>query len=359
MVEYNFPWSGTSPGKAGPYSAELFRLYIKTLFTGLNFANAGVLLGSGDGVDAPLTVQQTAPASAQVTVTPGAALVTGGWYYTDSDVNVTIAANTSGNARIDYIILRFNATAQTITLVDLQGTPAGSPVPPTLTQTSTQYEIPLAQIAVANLFTTITTANINNNVRSFVDTIFTEGKSAWLEDEILIGDGSSDGIPLRGRLDVATVTLTHTSGGARATSAVSVAGAAQTIALTAIDDNALGYLSLASNQINIDEAGRFLFLGGTLFAASATAGVAVEVRLRNVTQGVTIVNSTVQGVQAATGWQIALQSAWFEANLNDKIELQIDGNATATITWGAAIAADIFGTPRDIALSFMRWRPLS
>lgn len=355
MTQYAFPFSGTSPGQAGPYSAELFRLYIKTLFTGLNFANSGVLLGSGDGVDPPLTVKQTAPASAQVSVTPGAALVTGGWYYTDDDVNVTIAANTSGNARIDYIILRFNATAQTITLVDLQGTPAGSPVPPTLTQTSTQYEIPLAQIAVANLFTTITTANINNNVRSFVDTIFTEGKSAWLEDEIIIGDGSADGIPLRGRLDVATVTLTHTSGGARATNSVSIAGAAQTVPLTAIDENGLGYLSLASNQINIDEAGRYLFLGGHGYATTS-AGSALEFRLRNVTQGVDIVRSTVQGYNT-TGDRILIQPSWFEANINDKIELQVDGNATVTVTYGSAIAADIFGTPRDITLSFLRIRP--
>jgi microcystin-dependent protein len=73
----------------------------------------------------------------------------------------TIDANSSGSLRIDRIILRNAVTgAKTITIEVLKGTPgAGAPA---LTQTSTTYEVSLAQVSVANGVSQILNANITD-----------------------------------------------------------------------------------------------------------------------------------------------------------------------------------------------------
>lgn len=83
---------------------------------------------------------------------------------------ITIADNASGNPRIDRIVARADYTNRLIEFDVLQGTPAASPTAPVLTQTSTTYEIALAQVAVANGFTTITDANITDE-REFAKTV--------------------------------------------------------------------------------------------------------------------------------------------------------------------------------------------
>jgi hypothetical protein len=86
-----------------------------------------------------------------------------GGYYNLSGTPPTfvITANGSGNPRIDTVVLRKDWVLQTIRLVVLTGTPAGSPLPPTLTQTpGTRWEIPLADILVNSGFVTIVQANI-------------------------------------------------------------------------------------------------------------------------------------------------------------------------------------------------------
>lgn len=108
-----------------------------------------------------LAITANSPAAANVLVKPGAALVNGTNYYNSSDLTLSIAANASGNPRIDVIVLRKSFAAQTVRAVVLQGTPAASPTPPALTQSAgITWEIPLAEIAVASGFVTITQANI-------------------------------------------------------------------------------------------------------------------------------------------------------------------------------------------------------
>lgn len=348
MVEYNFPWSGTSPGKAGPYSAELFRLYVETLFTGLNRANAGVLLLSGDGVDEPLTVQQTAPASAQVVITPGAALVNGGWYYTNADVNVTIAANSSGNPRIDYLILRFNATAQTITLVDLQGTPAVSPVVPTLTQTAVQYEIPLAQIAVANLFTTIVTANINNNVRTFARLAqINEGGTGrgygdYTSRQSLIGVSGAGTWAILGACTVERLTA----------GAALAAGSYQTLELAEGSDPD-GLITVASNQITFANAGLYRVTGYHHFTTGAAGSGTKLWRLRNITTTTTLVVGDTSNAGATTvNRQTPMFDGFFLVAAGDVLEIQVYSNtATIQTTTDGAVGGE---TPKSLHATFHR-----
>lgn len=161
MVEISRPWTGISTGDAGPYSSEQWADIWKTLGVGGAKADSGPLIGSGTSPDIGLTVQANSPAAANVVVTPGSALVEGTWYQNTANNTLTIAANGSGNPRIDTVVLRKDYSAQTVRLAVKQGTPAVTPAPPGLTQTDgTLWEIPLADIAVANGFVSIAAADI-------------------------------------------------------------------------------------------------------------------------------------------------------------------------------------------------------
>src|SRR5579864_1824907 len=166
----SFPWSGTTPGSAGPYSAAQFAAFIAGLYnrqadaaeqgvapwSGLSpSAQLGLLVGYGFDVSA------LASPNMSVNIGPGAASVNGTWVNNiGTTYNLAIASNVSGNPRIDTIVLHADYTAQTIVATVLQGTPGGAPTPPALTQSTLIWEIPLADIAVANGAASITQANI-------------------------------------------------------------------------------------------------------------------------------------------------------------------------------------------------------
>lgn len=104
----------------------------------------------------------------------------------DATQNVTIGANSSGNPRVDSIVLYIDlavspdaGATNVAKFFDVQGTPAGSPVAPTNAQiltaigSSNPYII-LANIAVANGFTSISSGNITD-ARQF--TAFNTGQT--------------------------------------------------------------------------------------------------------------------------------------------------------------------------------------
>lgn len=165
MTEISRPWNGTTTGDCGPYSDQQWHaVWRKVIGFGAGDANDGPIRGNDDGTNDCLFVRANSPAAANVKVSPGSALVRGIGYINDADVTLSIAANASGNARIDTIVLRADFTAQTVRLAVRQGTPAASPVAPTLTQTDgVLWEIPLADVAVANGFTVINQSDISPN----------------------------------------------------------------------------------------------------------------------------------------------------------------------------------------------------
>lgn len=95
-------------------------------------------------------------------------------YLTGGDASVTISANSSGNARIDAVILYIdraasaNTTATNVALLTkVTGTPAATPVAPTDAEIATSIGasnpfIRLANVAVANGASSIVTANITD-----------------------------------------------------------------------------------------------------------------------------------------------------------------------------------------------------
>lgn len=168
MTEYGAPFDGLLVGDASvaPYSAtEWARIWRMRHGVGTPFPNYGVFKGSGDGTHPALEVRATTIISSNVEVQIGAALVDGRFYENTAAKTLAVAANASGNPRIDTVILRLDYTAQTVRLIVKQGTPAGSPVRPTLTQNATNWEIPLADIAVANGFATLAQSTITQRQR--------------------------------------------------------------------------------------------------------------------------------------------------------------------------------------------------
>lgn len=163
MAQKSAHWEGNSGlggvGDCGPYTGSDAQQINKAIALG----RTGVVETSH------LSVSETSPASKSVTVALGRAIIRGIIYWSDADVTLTISDNASGNPRIDRVVVEVDWTAQTGRLKVVEGTPAASPSAPTLTQTDgTLWQMPLAQIAVANGFTSITNSDITDE-REFVD----------------------------------------------------------------------------------------------------------------------------------------------------------------------------------------------
>lgn len=201
MSETSRPWQGTSPGDAGPYSAAHWQTIWQNIigWGGLR-ANVGVFLGSGTQPNEGLRVQAQNPASTSIDVLTGAALVQGIAYMNTATVAFAIAANSSGNDRIDTVVVQADYALQTARLAVLQGTPAASPSPPSLTQSAnTLWEIPVADIAVANGFTSITQANITSRREwvnappgVYLDNILNNSGGTLADGDVVIWDSSAD-----------------------------------------------------------------------------------------------------------------------------------------------------------------------
>lgn len=122
----------------------------------------------GTGVRDSAALAVTADSSGlNVKVAAGFAVVNGVAFNSTAVEPLTIAANTSGNPRIDTIVLRRDPSAGSIvTLVVKQGSPGATPAPVTLTQSTTGvWEEALADVAVANNAATITSANVSDRRR--------------------------------------------------------------------------------------------------------------------------------------------------------------------------------------------------
>ena len=170
--DFGFPFTSVTGDRQ--YSAGEWRDYFESLMT-----NGVVTYTTNE-----LIVKQQAVANKTVYVDLGSMLINGTMRILDTTQNVTITDNTSGNARIDRIVARLNYTDRKIEFGVLTGTPAGSPVAPTLTRNTTVWELSLAQIAVANGFSTIVTANITDERSNDAVCGFMEYKDRILSDRM-------------------------------------------------------------------------------------------------------------------------------------------------------------------------------
>lgn len=162
MTQRSFPWQGTTVGDAGAYSSDTYSHVYEQLLHA-NRPNAGPIIDSLPGSVRGLRVQATGPASTNVDVVAGAAMVDGTYYESDATVTLAVSANVSGNTRIDTVVLRKDWVTQTIRIALLVGTPAGTPTPPALTQSAgVLWEIPLADLTLASGFSSIAGTSIRS-----------------------------------------------------------------------------------------------------------------------------------------------------------------------------------------------------
>lgn len=122
---------------------------------------------TGDGViDGELNEfavsERAAGANMSVDVATGRCFIRGHWGELTTLANVAISAAHATLARIDRVVLRADFSLNTLSVEVLEGTPAASPSAPALTQSSSRWEISLAQISVPAADTAIGTAQITN-----------------------------------------------------------------------------------------------------------------------------------------------------------------------------------------------------
>lgn len=106
--------------------------------------NEGIKQGNGGELEVT-----AAGTGMTVDVAAGQMLIRGHYYSSTASESLAITAADATNPRIDSVVVELDPTANTVLLKVLAGTPAGSPVAPTLTQTDAGiYQIRLANIQV-------------------------------------------------------------------------------------------------------------------------------------------------------------------------------------------------------------------
>lgn len=99
-----------------------------------------------------------------VQIAPGFAILRGHAVSSDAIESRTLAAAHASLDRIDRVILRLDPVANAITIEVKQGTPAATPVAPTLTYTETGvFELSLAEVRVVAATLNIGNQNVSDN----------------------------------------------------------------------------------------------------------------------------------------------------------------------------------------------------
>lgn len=363
MSEFSFPFTGGAGGQDGPYSASFFAAFLEGLFRQDETAraDASYLFGSGDGTNAALAVTETSPQSSSVEVKVGKALVNGYYYFNDADKTIAISANTDGSGydRIDTIVLEVDFINQVVVAKVVEGTAAAAPVAPTLTKSASIYQVPLADIDVANLFTTIVNADIDNTVKEpAIRWASAQGGTGLdtyaLGDLLYAASANPDSLSKVNLADTAHIVI----GGSPLTNidrrtawvgyqeASTVNGETYaknswlTVSINYEDDDG-GHLSIATNQIT--------FVSGTFklieFQGAIQSGDGAQrghIRLRNVTAASDVMYGTIpQGEHNRIVWE----NTSFTANGTDAYEIQVYliDNGTTAFGWGRSGSSG--GTP--------------
>lgn len=157
------------------------------------YAPTGVVGNAGD-----TNLQVFADSSGMaVKVRTGQAVLLGFYCRNTATASVAIDSNSSGNPRIDTVILKLDTTANSVVLAIKKGTESSSPVPATLTQLDAgTFELPLAYVRVESGAASISADKVTDHRQYQVDPKCPPGTSlaydgAALPPGFLWRDGSS------------------------------------------------------------------------------------------------------------------------------------------------------------------------
>lgn len=168
------------------------------------------------------------PSDMEVVLQTGRVFANGKLIHISADEVLPVTSNSSGSTRIDLAVVRLDYTARTATPHILAGTPGGAA--PTPQQDASRWEVPLAEITVANGAVEILAGNILDVRVSAVSDIgippgivsMWSGAIADIPTGWLLCDGTAGTPDLRGRFVV----------GAGAAYGVGATGGADTVTLT-------------------------------------------------------------------------------------------------------------------------------
>lgn len=143
-----------------------------------------------------------------INIATGCGFVYGFAYENDSTATKTIATQGGGLNRIDYVVLKLDFVARTVLITVKSGTPASSPVAPSLTQSATTWEVPLCQVFVPNGAAALVSGNLTDSrvyVTSLANPVM--GPGSGLDADTLDGKNSGHST---GQIPIADGTLVST-----------------------------------------------------------------------------------------------------------------------------------------------------
>lgn len=120
----------------------------------------GDLVSNGIFYNTETNLQVTPAIGLAVSVAPGSAWINGYRYENTDDLNMPLVTADGSNPRIDRIVVRLSMISRNIQIAVVSGTPAGTPVAPSLTRTSDIYELGIADVLVPTAATSIIANNI-------------------------------------------------------------------------------------------------------------------------------------------------------------------------------------------------------
>lgn len=156
MAEESFPFQELAEGDR-TVSAAMFAKHLGFIRT------RGVI----QGLDNQLAVTESGPQAMTVDVDTGGAFVgltEQRAYRNTLTRTLTVAAADGSNPRDDLVVLRMDTASgvRSVVLAVVTGTPAGSPVDPTLTQSEALYELPIYRLRVGAAVSVITNADLTD-----------------------------------------------------------------------------------------------------------------------------------------------------------------------------------------------------
>lgn len=146
--------SGGNPTYDRAVDSEVFRNVLK------NYYNNGVFALNNSEC---FLVEAPTDESMVVTVLPGSCMINGATAYDKQETELTLSTGGAMD-RIDTIVLRFNDNVnyRNISLAVVEGTPATTPVAPTLTRSDSIFELGIANILVPANSTAVSTSRITD-----------------------------------------------------------------------------------------------------------------------------------------------------------------------------------------------------